>query len=620
MLGNTILNGISSPEDLKKLNKKELNLLCEEIRHELIETIAANGGHLASNLGVVELTVALHSEFNSPHDKIVFDVGHQCYTHKLLTGRKEQFNTLRKEGGLSGFPTPEESEHDPFTAGHSSTSISVACGLAKAKTLNREGGHVIAVIGDGALSGGLAYEGLNNAGRSKDKLIVVLNDNKMSISRNVGSMSRYLALIRTKGSYRRFKGKVNSFVIHIPFIGQRLRKFIYGSKTALKSLLYRSTLFEDMGFAYVGPVDGHNLNHLSQAIEVAKEYKKPVLLHVCTVKGKGYSHAEKNPRIFHGVSGFDVLTGDSLSSNKDFSGVLGEELCRLAKEDKSICAITAAMKSGTGLSRFYLNNIDRFFDVGIAEEHAVTFASGLAAGGMKPVFAVYSSFLQRGYDQLVHDVAIQNTHVVFAVDRAGFVGEDGVTHQGMFDAAFFNTIPNIRVYSPCYFEELRLYLNKALYELEGACAVRYPRGAELPLEDNEYIANANNFTLLPCDNGEKSALLVTYGRCFSQALKARRLLKEKGVNAAILKLGCIKPIDERAIQAALEYDKIYFFEEGTASGGIGERFCLLLVEAGYKGSYKLTATEGFIPHAKVQALMHRYKLDAEGMAEVIYEG
>ncbi len=437
-----LLNTIKSPEDLKGLSSEQLKRLCSEIRSCIIHTVSTNGGHLASNLGVVELTVALHRVFSSEKDRIVWDVGHQSYTHKMLTGRGDRISTIRTKDGLSGFPNREESPYDPFTCGHSSTSISSALGLAKAKELNGDDGYVVAVIGDGALTGGLAYEGLNNAGRLKRNFIVVLNDNKMSISRNVGSMARYLARIRTEPSYFRIKGNVENALDHIPVVGTPMHHVLTKSKSVLKQLLYNSTIFEDMGFYYYGPFDGHDLDKMIEVFTNVKSINHPVLLHVVTQKGRGYSYAEHNPGAFHGVSKFNIKTGKPLFSGPSFSAVFGDTLCGFA-EDRSdrICAVTAAMQSGTGLTDFAKKFPERFFDTGIAEEHAVTFCGGLAVGGMLPVFAVYSSFLQRGYDQMIHDVALQHVKVVLAVDRAGVVGEDGQTHQGIFDASYLNTIP-----------------------------------------------------------------------------------------------------------------------------------------------------------------------------------
>ena len=476
---DSLLNKIESPDDLQALSLKQMDELCGEIRDLIIKTVSDNGGHLASNLGVVELTVALHRVFHSADDKIVWDVGHQAYTHKILTGRRDRISTIRTKDGLSGYPNRAESSYDPFNTGHSSTSISAALGIASAKMISGQPGHVIAVIGDGALTGGLAYEGLNNAGRFPKNLIVILNDNKMSISRNVGSMARYLAHIRTKPGYFRVKGNLETFVDHIPLIGTPIHHFISKSKAALKQVLYDNTIFEDMGFYYYGPFDGHNLKQLIDVLENAKNIDHPILLHVLTQKGKGYPFAEQNPGTFHAISSFDIETGKSESSGENFSSVFGTHICNLAARDDRICAITAAMQLGTCLTGFAKQFPTRFFDTGIAEEHAVTFAGGLAAGGMLPVFAVYSSFLQRGYDQIIHDVALQRVKVVFAIDRAGLVGEDGETHQGIFDAAFLNSVPGISVYAPAYYDELYFAFNQALYHCDGTAAVRYPRGRQM---------------------------------------------------------------------------------------------------------------------------------------------
>ena len=440
-----LIEKIKSPQDIKNLSVKELENLSDEIRQEIVSVVSKNGGHLSPNLGVVELTIALHKVFNSPKDKIVFDVGHQCYAHKIITGRFSQMDTLRKEGGLSGFPSHSENPNDAFGAGHSSTSISAAYGLQCANILNDDDSYVVAVIGDGALSGGLAYEGLNNAGRSKKNFIVVLNDNKMSISKNVGSMARYLTSIRIKPSYLNTKSNVEKFLTRIPVIGMGLFRFFKSIKDFIKHRIVKNrTIFEDMGFSYYGPFDGHNIGELITALNAAKRKKGPVLIHTITTKGKGYEFAEKNPKDFHGTAPFDVDTGLTDGGSRSYSDVFGEALCELAESDDKICAITAAMQLGTGLSDFAQKYKSRFFDVGIAEEHAVTFGSGLAMGGMIPVFAVYSTFLQRSYDQIIHDASIQQLHLILAIDRAGIVGEDGKTHQGLFDTSFLNNIPNVR--------------------------------------------------------------------------------------------------------------------------------------------------------------------------------
>lgn len=613
-MAESLLDKINSPDDIKHFNQEEVNQLCGEIRERLIETVSQNGGHLASNLGVVELTVALHRVFNSPHDQFMFDVGHQCYTHKLLTGRREQFSTLRTEGGLSGFPKPCESEHDPMIAGHSSTSISAAGGLAAAKKLSGDDGYVIAVIGDGALTGGLAYEGLNNAGRSHERLIVILNDNKMSISKNVGSMARYLTAIRTKNRYIRFKTKLSKGLKKMPVVGDHINNILFRSKKALKgAILHRNgTLFEDMGFLYIGPVDGHNEKVLERTLNVARSMvDRPVLLHICTVKGKGYEPAELKPKIFHGISGFDVDSGEPKHGGTTFSDVFAQSLCGLAENDPTVCAVTAAMKSGTGLTEFASKYRRRFFDVGIAEEHAVTFCAGMAANYMRPVFAVYSSFLQRAYDQLIHDVAIQNLNVTIAVDRAGIVGEDGETHQGLFDTAMLCTIPNVRIYCPAYFSEMKPMLEKCMYGYDGVAAIRYPRGAE-KYKPEGFDAAGNDYDDFPCD--ETNILAVTYGRIFGNLCEAVERLRADGAGAAMLKLGMVKPIAEGALEYAAQFEHIVFFEEGVKRGGIGECLCAELHARGWQGTFRIVAVDDqFVQHASVNSSLAKLGLDADGM-------
>lgn len=606
-----LLSAIHSPDDVKKLPKRELPRLCAEIREKLVETVSKNGGHLASNLGVVELTVALHRVFDSPKDQIVWDVGHQCYAHKLLTGRCGSFSTLRKYGGLSGFTKPCESEHDPFGAGHSSTSISAATGLAKAKTLLGQDGTAIAVIGDGSLTGGLAYEGMNNAGRSRDRLIVILNDNTMSISKNVGAIARHLAVIRAKPAYFKIKDGVEAVVSHLPLIGGPLHNLIFRWKSLLKNALYHSTIFEEMGFAYLGPGDGHNIDEVCRLLRRAKELRRPALIHLMTVKGKGYTYAEQDPRAFHGVGNFDIETGEAASHGHDFSEAFGKELVSLAEKDARVCAVTAAMGGGTGLASFAARFRERYFDVGIAEQHAAVFSAGLARNGMRPVFAVYSSFLQRAYDQLIHDAALQKLKVVFAVDRAGLVGEDGETHQGIFDAAFLQSIPGMTVYSPSCFEELRIALRKALYESDGPAALRYPRGKEPPMPAG-FLPDGAPFTLL----GEPDAdlLLVTYGRLFSSAWEAARLLRERNVRASVLKLTRIRPLDPGCTALAAGFPNVLFFEEGVRVGGVGEHFGSLLLEAGYSGGFRLRAIDDrFVRQGTVAQLLCELGLDTEGM-------
>lgn len=609
-----LLNKIDSPDDLKKLTFPQLDQLCAEIREKIITTVSNNGGHLASNLGVVELTVALHRVFSSVNDKIVWDVGHQSYTHKILTGRRDQLSTIRKQNGLSGYPNRSESPYDPFNTGHSSTSISAALGIAQAHLLSGEPGHVIAVIGDGALTGGLAYEGLNNAGRFPKNFIVILNDNKMSISRNVGSIARYLAHIRTKPGYFRVKGNVENALDHVPLVGKPIHHIMSKAKSALKQAMYDNTIFEDMGFYYYGPFDGHNLKKLTQVLENTKNIDHPVLLHVLTRKGKGYPFAEQNPGIFHGIASFDIETGKAESSGENFSSIFGSHICTLAANNNKICAITAAMQLGTGLTPFAKQFPSRFFDTGIAEEHAITFAGGLATGGMIPICAIYSSFLQRGYDQIIHDVAIQKVKVIFAIDRAGVVGEDGETHQGIFDVPFINTIPNITVYSPSFYDELYYAFDQALYHCEGAAVVRYPRGKQL-FRPFDFEGGCKAYNIYG-DQTAKTAI-ITYGRLFSFACKALTELKEIGIPLKIIKLNRIKPVDLEAVKAAAKMERLFFFEEGIQQGGVGEHFQHLLSESGYKGRFFLRGITNFVPHATMMQSLEALGLSDKGMRELI---
>lgn len=613
----SFLSKINSPDDVKKLSLDELSILCEEIRYKLIETVSKNGGHLASNLGAVELTVAMHKVFSSPKDRIVFDVGHQCYTHKLLTGRYDSFSSLRTRGGISGFCRPTESEHDTFFSGHSGTSVSAGLGIAMAKRLQADQSYVISVIGDGSFTGGMVYEALNNGGRSKAKHIIVLNDNKMSISENVGAFAKYLAVIRSRPKYYTFKAKTESALNKIPY-GNKIASTIYNIKTDIKNKLYaQSTFFEDLGYRYMGPVDGHNIENLCDAFEAAKAVKGPVLLHVITVKGKGYEYAEKYPSVFHGISDFDIDSGEHKSSAKSYSDVFGSLLCEYAAKDSSVCAITAAMGLGTGLKEYSERFPDRFFDVGIAEEHAVTFASGLAKNGMKPVYAVYSTFLQRCYDQIVHDLSLQKQKAVLAIDRAGFVGEDGETHHGLLDVPFLDTIPNIKIYSPFSFELLRQSLYSALYEDYGCVAVRYPRGAQGDNTDKIKMFG-NVYGTYGSDNS--SVVIVTYGRITSNAIDAVDELKKKGVDTLLIALNQIKPFPKSALELILNKEKTFFFEEGQKSAGIGEKLASILMEKGYKGQYFITAVEDkFVEQASINELMSIYGLDKDSMINKITE-
>ncbi len=611
-----LLHHIHSPADLKKLDADRLEDLCREIRRILIATVSKNGGHLAPNLGVVELTVALHRVFETPKDKIVWDVGHQSYTHKLLTGRFDRFPTIRTEGGLSGYPKRRESEHDAFVAGHSSTSISVACGLARAKALKNEPGQVVAVIGDGAFTGGMVYEALNNAGHGNENLIVVLNDNEMSISPNVGQMARYLSEIRAKPGYLRAKLRVERFLDHLPVVGKRLKRAILRSKSALKDMLYHSNFFEEMGFVYFGPVDGHDIAALERVLQHAGRLHQPTLVHVETVKGKGYLFAEKNPSAFHGVSKFNIETGNpDVRGGACFSSAFGDALCSFAARDERICAVTAAMTEGTGLAKFARAFPDRFFDVGIAEQHAVTFSAGLAASGLLPVFAVYSSFLQRAYDQVLHDASIERAHVVLAVDRAGVVGEDGETHQGLFDVAFLSTIPGMTIYSPSNYAELAACLERALFEEDGPVAVRYPRGGQ-SLASYTPSFSHTDYEIVGDPDGP--VVLAAYGRLFYEALGAMRLLAKRGVSVSVLKLKKALPIPPGALEFLASRQRVVFLEEGIKSGGIGEQIGCLLLERGFAGRYTLRAVDNrFVGQATVARSLESLGLTAKPIAEFV---
>ncbi len=611
-----LLDKIDSPQDLKKLSLPELENLCGEIRQLIIQTVGNNGGHLASNLGVVELTVALHYVLDLPEDKIVWDVGHQAYTHKILSGRREQIKTIRQKDGISGFPRPQESPYDAFAVGHASTSISAALGIAKASQLMGKDNKVVAVIGDGALTGGLAYEGLNNAGRLHRNFIVILNDNGMSISPNVGNIARYLAHMRAGQPYLNAKGNIERALENIPVIGEPIQNGLRNAKKKVKNLIYNSTIFEDLGFMYYGPFDGHDLRTLINVLRTVSSFSRPILIHLHTSKGKGYTFAEDNPDAFHGVPAYDVQKG--LSSNvkgESFSDVFGKAICQFARQEKRLCAITAAMQIGTCLTRFRQLYPTRFFDVGIAEEHAVTFAGGLAAGGMIPVCAIYSTFLQRGYDQIIHDAAIQQVKMVLAIDRAGIVGEDGETHQGVFDAAFLNGIPNVTIYAPAYYDELQHFLQQAIFETPGVSAVRYPRGKSL-YRPNAYASNCKAYSLYMESNPK--VLLITYGRLFSFTAKACERLYELGLSVGVLKLNRIKPLDEGIFAPALNAQAVYFFEEGIEMGGIGEHFIACLMNRGYQGRVFLRGIgDQFIKHASMAQCLEELGLDEESIYQAV---
>lgn len=595
-----LLKNNISAEYIKSLTYSQRKQLCAEIRSLLVRTVTETGGHLASNLGTVELTVAMHTVFDTPRDKFVFDVGHQAYTHKILTGRAKKMNTLRCEGGISGFPKNEESEHDAFIGGHSSISISAALGIAEGMKLNGDNHSVVAVIGDGAFTGGESYEGLNNAGKTNSNLIVVLNENEMSISKNTGAFALYLAQIRSSQKYYRTKKSVENLLENTPVIGKGVSSAVKGAKQVLKYAIYNSNLFENLGFKYLGPIDGHNLEELTEALSVAKMMQRPCLVHVYTKKGKGYLPAEQNSGEYHGLPPKNA----AVYFGRHFTEAFGEKLLDISEKNDSVCAITAAMKYGTGLQYFAKSFPRRFFDVGIAEQHAVTFAAGMAAQGKIPVFAVYSSFLQRCYDQLIHDCSIEKRHIVLAVDRAGFVGEDGETHHGMFDVPMLTSVPNAVIYSPSDTAELEFCLEKAINSDSGVSAVRYPRGAELynsgctEYYDYKYISNG------------KSRLIFTYGRITAFAVG----LKEY---ADILQAVRIFPICEELLDICRKYDEIYFFEECGINGCIAEKISMKLLSSGYKGKISVTAADGFMPQATAMKQLEKAGLDYNGMKNKI---
>ncbi|MCI2058837.1 MAG: 1-deoxy-D-xylulose-5-phosphate synthase [Oscillibacter sp.] len=591
-------------------------LLCEELRGFLIENVSKTGGHLASNLGAVELTVAIHRCFDTERDRLVFDVGHQCYVHKILTGRGgEQFSTLRQFGGLSGFPKPRESVHDAFIAGHASNSVSVALGMARARTLLHQDYSVLALIGDGALSGGLAYEGLNNAGASKEPLIVILNDNGMSINPNVGAVSGHLARLRSKPAYYHFKKWYRGLFGARP-ADNGLYRFNHHIKTVMKRTFWpSSSLFEEMGFTYLGPIDGHDLDRLCNVLQWAKELRCPVVVHVYTVKGKGYPFAEQNPGKFHGIGPFDPETGLARTAcGETFSAVFGKTLADCALQDERVCAVTAAMEDGTGLSEFAQKFPSRFFDVAIAEGHAAAMAAGMAKQGLLPVFAVYSCFLQRSYDMLIHDIALQRLHVVLAVDRVGLVGADGETHHGCFDALFLPQIPGFTVYCPASFAELRHMLRSALFTCTGPVAVRYPRGGE-----GAYRADSGDETLVQLREGGDVTLL-SYGTLINEALEAAELLSGFQISAQVVKLNRIAPLSGGELLPLLGSQKcLAVIEDSFAAGCVGERVSALLTQSGAAPERLILKNlgRGFAHSGTVAQLRREAGLDAEAIAEAV---
>lgn len=616
LLGNDL------PKDLKYMDEKQLTLLSYEIRDFLIDKLTKSGGHVASNLGVVELTIALHTIFESPRDKIIWDVGHQSYVHKILTGRAEDFDGLRKFGGMSGFPKREESPHDMFDTGHSSNSISAAMGFATARDLNGEDYNVVAVIGDGALTGGMAYEGLNNAGSANTKMIVVLNDNEMSISKNIGGMSQHLSKLRTSRGYLDFKKQLKKTLKGIPGVGKGLYSGLEHIRDTLKYAVVDGAIFEELGFKYFGPIDGHNIHDLLEALALAKVMEEPVLLHVITKKGKGYRNAEVNPGKFHGIGPFDSETGNvtSSSSNLTYSNIFGNKLVQLAAEDPKIVAISAAMIDGTGLSKFAKTFPDRTFDAGIAEAHAVTFAAGLAVNGFKPVVAIYSTFLQRAYDQIMIDVCMQKLPVIFAIDRGGIVGADGETHHGVFDLSYLSHMPGMTVLAPKDGRELAEMLAYAT-TLDGPCAIRYPRGeAENKCSNLEGMAPIDG--KLEILKHGKDLNLIAVGNMVSTGLEVCELLRLKGIDVGLANARFIKPLDEESIiKFAEETGRLITLEDNVIDGGFGSKIERLLIENCNK-EIKLKAIgwpDQFIEHGSISQLYKKYQLDSEGIVERVCE-
>lgn len=613
-----LLDRIERENDIKKLKPQELEELAGEIRQFLIEKISMTGGHLASNLGVVELTIAMHRVFQLPEDKMIWDVGHQSYTHKILTGRRAGFDDLRKYGGMSGFPKRKESACDAFDTGHSSTSISAGLGYVQARDLLGEDYSVISVIGDGAMTGGMAYEALNNAAQIKTNFIIVLNDNYMSISENVGGMSDYLARLRTADIYTGLKKGVTNTLHRIPVAGDSIIEQIRRTKNSIKQLVVPGMLFEDMGITYLGPIPGHDIPMLCRALREAKKVEGPVLLHVLTQKGKGYKPAEQEPARFHGTGPFDIETGKPLGiAKKDtYTDIFSKVICDIGKRDPKVAVITAAMADGTGLSEFRRRFPRRFFDVGIAEGHAVTFAAGLAAGGIKPVFAVYSSFLQRGYDQIIHDVGLQNLPVVFAVDRAGLVGSDGETHQGIFDLSYLGGIPNMTVMSPKNRWELADMLRFAV-DYDGPVALRYPRGTAY--DGCEEFRAPIQYGRSEVIYEEESIAIVSVGHMFEEALKTRRLIKETGYNCTLVNARFVKPVDEQMIEElAKNHSLIVTIEENILCGGFGERVTEYVSEHDLPVQVlNLALPDDYIEHGSVDVLRREVLLDAPSMTKRI---
>lgn len=612
-----LLKRIHSPQDIKQLTETQLEQLAKEIRAFLIQSLSKTGGHLASNLGVVELTIALHYVFNSPKDQIVWDVGHQCYVHKILTGRRKDFKQLRQLNGMCGFPKRDESKHDIFETGHSSTSISAALGLAKARDLKGDKNQVIAVIGDGALTGGLAFEALNNAGRSGSHLIIVLNDNEMSISKNVGGIGRYLNKLRSSKDYLKIKEDVVDLLNKIPILGEPTEHLIKQTKEAVKRFIIEDTLFEQLGFTYLGPIDGNNLTEIIEILENAKVMHGPIFIHVKTKKGKGYDLAEEKPWIFHGISPFNIKTGQPKSASKGltFSEAFGNHVLNLADSNPKVVAITAAMPEGTGLREFSKAYPRRFFDVGIAEEHAITFAAGMACADYRPIVAIYSSFLQRAYDQILHDVCLQNLHVIIGIDRAGLVGEDGMTHHGLYDMAFLGSMPNITILAPKMPEEMEAAIDYAFVH-KGPIALRYPKGTtHIDIKYANPYKKLNFRTLI---KGKEIALLAV-GKMVEVALEVCKNLNQLGHQVAVIEAPCVKPIKENDIVNLIDtYRYIFTLEDGIIQGGFGEKVFarFMMLGASIKGKC-FGHTSGLVPHGKIEELFKIEHLDVASITDEI---
>lgn len=612
-----ILETIQGHEDLVKLTADQRTALCREIREFLVSHVAKTGGHLASNLGVVELSVAIETVFDTASDRLVFDVGHQSYIHKLLTGRQTDFDYLRMYGGISGFPKPYESDTDAFVAGHASSSVSIALGMARARHLTGENYNVVALIGDGAFTGGMAYEGMNDAGGSKEPMVVILNDNEMSIDRNVGGLATHLSRIRARQSYSDFKKIYRAFLSKIPG-GDVIYRLTHRTKELVKRSLLRDTIFEYMGFEYLGPVDGHNLPQLIQMLKAAKNMGKPVLVHVVTQKGHGYAPAEENPSRFHGIGKFDPATGESLTpAHQTFSDVFGETVIELAEDDPRVCAITAAMIGGTGLLPFQKKFPRRLYDVGIAEEHAVSMAGGLAKQGALPVVAIYSTFFQRSYDQIVQDVALADLHVVLAVDRAGLVGEDGPTHHGVFDVGMLSMIPGMTILCPASFAELSAMLRWAVKDADKAVAVRYPRGSQGGYTDCCFDGDPGKIVT---HRRGADVTLITYGIITNQVTMAAELLAEQGISATVLRLLSANRFDPSALAAAVSGKYVVVIEEVCAGAGMKERIAWSLEEQGCNAQiHGIDLGREFVPHGSVERLFQRAGMDPMSIAKYVVE-